>query len=121
MKRVLRDINLLPINSTLNNITMPYLAISKLQWIRDPMNELPQSDPFTHSNLERGRHFRPDSYPWVSRTCPLLILISFQKHVLLLERPSTPFGFDLPANIGFDDLSFTYGRVAYVAGAARLF
>jgi len=43
MKRVIDSVAHLPINSTLNNVTLPYFAISKLEWIRDPMTEIPQT------------------------------------------------------------------------------
>jgi hypothetical protein len=43
MKRVIDSIAHLPINSTLNNVTLPYFAISKLEWIRDPNTEIPQT------------------------------------------------------------------------------
>ncbi len=43
MKRVIDNIAHLPIDSTLNNVTLPYFAISKLEWIRDPITEIPQT------------------------------------------------------------------------------
>ena len=43
MKRVIRSVAQLPINSTLNSIRLPYFAISKLEWIRDPSAEVPSN------------------------------------------------------------------------------
>jgi len=43
MKRVIDSVAHLPINSTLNNVTLPYFAISKLEWIRNPMTEIPKT------------------------------------------------------------------------------
>ena len=32
----------LPINSTLSNVALPYFAVTKLEWIKDPWTELPE-------------------------------------------------------------------------------
>ena len=40
MKRVLPTTRYLPINSTLNNVTVPYFTVRALEWIADPMHTL---------------------------------------------------------------------------------
>jgi len=42
MKRVSSKVAHLPINSTLSNVALPYFAITKLEWIKDPWTELPE-------------------------------------------------------------------------------
>ena len=41
MKRVLRNFGGLPINSTFNNISVPYFTIDAFEWISDPVSTLP--------------------------------------------------------------------------------
>ena len=43
MKRVLRSTTNLPVNSTLNNVTIPYFTVDAIEWIKDPA--LNASDP----------------------------------------------------------------------------
>jgi len=43
MKRVLQNTTHLPVNSTLNNITIPYFTVDAIEWIKDPA--LNASDP----------------------------------------------------------------------------
>jgi len=42
MKRVTSRVAHLPIDSTLSNVTLPYFAVTKLEWITDPWTELPE-------------------------------------------------------------------------------
>ena len=42
MKRVTYKVAHLPINSTLSNVSLPYFAITKFEWIKDPWTELPE-------------------------------------------------------------------------------
>jgi hypothetical protein len=86
MKRVIRSIGHLPINSTLNNVTLPYFAVTKLEWIRDPMKEVPQmlalsmnrSDLNPLGNTIRARTFAliPDTWGGVSVPSPYTGIIS---------------------------------------------
>ena len=42
MKCVTFRVPYLPINSTLSDIALPYFAVTKLEWIKDPWTELPE-------------------------------------------------------------------------------
>jgi hypothetical protein len=44
MKRVIDGIAHLPINLTLRNVTLPYFAVTKLEWIKDPKKDFPCPD-----------------------------------------------------------------------------
>jgi len=60
MKRVLRSVASLPINSTLNNVTLLYFAVNKLEWIRDPMREPPQEMIQSRSRFSNWNPFNSD-------------------------------------------------------------
>jgi hypothetical protein len=49
MKRLLRSTQNLPINSTLNNVTLPYFTVDAFQWIKDPDSTLNE-----HEKLQFG-------------------------------------------------------------------
>ena len=42
MKRTIRSDAQLPINTTLNSIRLPYFAVTKLEWIRNSLTEVPR-------------------------------------------------------------------------------
>ena len=140
MKRVTRSVAQFPVNSTLNNATLPYFAVSELEWIRDPVRELPQVVLQSYLNDSDWNPFRPipnfithpgvfalipnswgvltppDSYTGImSETC-----IVVGTYALGQTCDDTPFG-DIPANISLyvGDHCYVYGRITYVAGAAE--
>ena len=134
MKRVIRFIHHLPINSTLNNVTLPYFAISKLEWISDPMKVIPQivnlsmDLDWNSFKLPGGFALTPDSWGGVSESpSPSPGVLSETRIIVGVYATdsdscaSEEFG-DLPANIGFNlaqDICLIYGRVTYVAGEAE--
>ena len=144
MKRVLRPdlVGRLPINSTLGNVTLPYFAVTKLEWISDPMKEFPQVVLNSYRNVSRWNPFHSSDFigtalgtfamipdTWgippslyagtVSETRILVGTYGFSNgnHC----NASIPFG-DMPPNITLLSDSkgcYIYGRVTYVAGAAE--
>ena len=140
MKHVIRNVDQFPINSTLNNATLPYFAVSKLEWIRDPVRELPRVVLQSYLNDSDWNPFRPipnfitrpgvfalipnswgvvtppDPYTGImSETC-----IVVGTYALGQTCDDTPFG-DIAANVSpyVDDHCYIYGRITYVAGAAE--
>ena len=78
MKRVLRNTQNLPINSILDNVTVPYFTIDAFEWIKDPDSILSDHDkqafmrpsvsrPYISANLIMG--FIPDG-AWGPSTGP---------------------------------------------------
>jgi len=140
MKRVLFETDSEPpINSTLNNITLPYFAVSKLEWIKDPVAELPPTVLDSHLNLSDWNGFRrgdlfaksgtfaiiPEAWGIVSPPSPYTGIISETRVIVGKTANSCDdtrtFG-NLTADIGRHETRggcFIYGRLTYSAGAAE--
>lgn len=143
MKRIVLSAFTIPINSTLNNITLPYFAISELEWIKDPVNELPPAILQSFGNNTNWNPFVPgfnligpagtfaiipDSWGVVSPPPPYNGIVTETRYIAGIIGTYTascqdsPFG-DLPANIGQYNGSYfgcyIYGRITYVAGATE--
>ena len=146
MKRVIRSVAHLPINSTLNNVTLPYFAVTKLEWIKDPVKELRPALLQSYLNDSDWNPFRsitnyismpgtfaliPDTWGVLTPPDPDTGIVSEKcivvgKYSLQKTCDDSPFG-GLPPNIGpYVDTNITartdcyiYGRISYVAGAAE--
>ena len=145
MKRVLGALRDIPVNSTLTNVTLPYFGINKLEWIKDPINELSLDVLLCHKNSSNWNPFFitpgvltgagtfaivPDTWGVVSPPSLYDGIITETRFIvgnIIASSNSTcdyspTFG-DMPANIGqYNDRTmgcFIYGRITYVAGAAK--
>jgi hypothetical protein len=144
MRRLLFNAPDLPINSTLNNVTLPYFSVTKLEWIKDPEFELPTSIIQSCLNnsdlnpLNDGYHATiflliPDVWGGAIIPTPYTGIISETRFVVARYGepcnatpvdPSAPQPLYLPAKIGgitWDTTStcLKFGRVTYVAGEAE--
>jgi hypothetical protein len=139
MKRVLDLDSELPINSTLNNITLPYFAVSKLEWIKDPISELSPTILHSSRNLSDWNPFYlktilpgtyvilPDAWGVVSPLSPDSGIVSETRYLIgkvgFLGWPcyDSPALANLSAGLYEDPQEgcFIFGRVTYVAGAAE--
>ena len=147
MKRVLHSSQNLPINSTLNNVTVPYFTVDAFEWIKDPDSTLGDhekgafwlpgvSKPQVSATLTMG--LIPDMKwgPSLNSTFPSPTMVSETRILAILyfhgeaNESCTGEGyFDVPADVKFykgvytaAGVTFTncmaYARVAYTAGAA---
>jgi len=63
MKRVIQSLAQVPVNSTLNNVTLPYFAISEIEWVEEPMEELPRAVALAlNSTSDQNPFSRSSSY-----------------------------------------------------------
>ena len=149
MKRVIGAARDLPTNSIVNNITLPYFSISKLEWIEDPINELPPLVLRAHDYLSDWNPFLlglnvfayegtfaiipdewgvanpPSAYNGIIMETRVIVGMTTIRDLFAppadCPKHSEFFG-DIPANIGqYNDTfgCFIYGRITYVAGAAE--
>ena len=148
MKRVIRAVEQLPINSNLDSVMLPYFAITKLDWIKDPTTQLTQGllqsiaiksnwNPFNSSYNPPGTFalvpenwdaLTPPASPYSGIISETRLLVGRYGPGLAKPRPSCsrarPFG-DLPEGIGIYPVPQTpasntpYAWVIYEAGAAR--
>lgn len=122
-KRIIRAVEQLPINSTLDSVTLPYFAITKLDWIKDPTTQLTQEqlqsiatksdwNPFNSSYNPPGTFtLVPDNWdgltppvsPYTGTISETRLLVGMYGPGLAKPRPScsraSPFG-DMPGGIG---------------------
>ena len=63
MKRILQSTTHLPVNSTLNNITIPYFTVDAIEWIKNPaLNASDPADSITQHDIDAvqpGGSFNP--------------------------------------------------------------
>ena len=146
MKRVLRSTKNLPINSTLNNVTLPYFTVDAFKWIKDPDSTLNEhekmpfafggvSSPYLSATLTMG--LIPDGKwgPSLNSTFPSPTTVSETRTLAILythgrgnESCNVGRYFDgLPADVRLHTYTYSYGgfmdciayaRVTYTAGAA---
>ena len=140
MKRVLDLDSELPINSTLNNITLPYFAVSKLEWIKDPVSELSPTVLHSPRNISDWNPFHlkttlvgtyvllPDAWGVVNPLSPDSSIVSETRYVVgkVGYLGSSCYNSPALANLSVAGLyqdpevgCFVFGRVTYVAGAAE--
>jgi len=140
MKRTIVDIGTvapsdIPINSTLNNATLPYFANIKLEWIKDPISELDPVVLQSYRNISDWNPFTidgnrfaapgtfaivPDDWGVVSPPPSYKGIVNETRNIVGIFDKLF-FG-ELPRNIGVhQDLywSMIYGRLTYVAGVAE--
>jgi len=132
MKRVIRAVEQLPINSTLDSVTLPYFAITKLDWIKDPTTQLTQEllqsiaiksnwNPFNSSYNPPGTFalvpenwdaLTPPTSPYSGIISETRLLVGRYGSGLAKPSPScsraSPFG-DLPGGIGIYSVPQTPG------------
>ena len=132
MKRVIRAVEQLPINSNLDSVMLPYFAITKLDWIKDPTTQLTQEllqsiaiksnwNPFNSSYNPPGTFaLVPENWDALTPpTSPYSGIISETRLLVVrygsgLSKPSpscsraSPFG-DLPGGIGIHSVPQTPG------------
>jgi len=138
MKRVVESASSIPTNSTLNNITIPYFAVTNLEWIKVPSpppvvslsiaNGSTDWNPFrlTSSLLTTPGTFAIIPETWGVASSPLYGIVTETRYIVGMtgSRPMCQerlFG-DLPANIGQINVTigcYIYGRISYVAGASE--
>jgi len=138
MKRVILSASSLPINSTLKNITLPYFAISNVEWIKDPITELPPVILNSFTSITDWNPFFPGRNligppgtfaiipsAWGVASPPYDGIVTETRYIagIFTLNQQQPFG-DLPPNIGQNSYtsvsgSIIYGRITYVAGAAE--
>jgi len=142
MKRVVESAFSIPTNSTLNNITIPYFAVTNLEWIKDPIREVPPVVIQSFMNISKDWNpFRlhplllsvpgtfaiiPDT--WGIGSGPLDGAIVTETRYIVGRTGNRPtcierlFG-DLLADIGQynnpDYGCYIFGRISYVAGASE--
>ena len=129
MKRVIRNIGHLPINSTLKNVTLPYFAITKLEWTRETTKVLPpmldNSSDVNPLNYYLGPGtftIIPDAWGGAIRPSHYTGIISETRPIVGIFKDDL-FG-DKPSNIGCFHIGsprhcMIFGHVSYVAGAAE--
>jgi len=113
MRRVIYSMAHLPINSTLKNITLPYFAISKLEWTTE--SAIPKEDSLKIRNSSNNNPLFiypftgvftliPDAwgFPYLSPTSPEIVQETW---LVSGVAPSTD--------------GWAVGRITYVAGAAK--
>lgn len=149
LKRVIRtdSVARLPINSTLDDVTLPYFAVTKLEWIPHPKEELPQVVLNSYKNLSDWNPFHPmpgivsvsGAFALIPDTWGVLTAPSHSPAIVsetrilvgkyarsLDDAPLctgfAPFGGIPPGITPLDDEGsgcYIYARVTYVAGAAE--
>ena len=131
MKRVIDSIAHLPINSTLRNVTLPYFAVTKLEWIEDPKKDFPRQvvvpkyfGPGAFALIPNGDW--PDTFGASHKSSIIsesrVVIGYFKKYRPDSSCTSSHLFGNLPANIGsrvLNDICLIYGRVTYNAGAAE--
>jgi len=147
MKRVLRSTQNLPINSTLNNVTLPYFTVDAFQWIKDPYSTLNKHEkqqfglggvgkPMVSATLTMALIPDVDYSPPSNRTFPSPTTVSETRTLAILHShhaavdPCSKGGFfgGLPEDVslfqfvyehnGRFRLCIAFARVTYTAGAA---
>ena len=139
MKRVIHNLADIPINSTLDNVTLPYFSITELKWVDEPMEELPKAvalalddssdqNPFNRSGYALSGVFAliPDAWG-INETLPSSYggIIKENRTVFgLLFRdsdsscPPSPVA-KLPPLFERIGACVALGQVTYVAGGAE--
>lgn len=128
MKRVTSTVAHLPINSTLKNVTLPYFAVTNLEWIKDPWNELPQTLILSVQNLsfynpfyrrDVGPAFAMIPHNWSSPTPPPVPFTGTVMETRLLTgvysdsndgfpcNAQSPFG-EISKGMGFANITTTF-------------
>ena len=141
-RRVITTTQYLPVNSTLNNVTVPYFVVDDFEWIRDP-DPLPEklqslflnfNKPSPYFSLNGIGGLIPDSKWGPPRTKnlgnPVIVSESrlFGFHVSQLERPQQcPQNYSIDPSVvvnlhqarvkGYNNC-FAIANVTYQAGAA---
>ncbi len=130
----------IPINSTLTNVTLPYFANIKLEWIKDPMRELDPVVLQSHIDISDWSPFIVDGIPYALPGTFAIIpdvwgvvnpppsyngIVNETRNIVGIFDNSvlSIFG-KLPRNIGLYQppqsvWSMIYGRLTYVAGVAE--
>ncbi|KAB5588240.1 hypothetical protein CTheo_8317 [Ceratobasidium theobromae] len=146
MKRVIPSISGLNINSTIGNVTIPYFAVTSLEWISDPMTELTplQRDvnkmyltmgtrqgagalvvPGTLGIIPNSEWTNTSSFPppsVVSETGTLVLYTSKQSSEIPCLANNSIISTHLPPSIGFvkqDLWCYAFARLAYQAGVGQ--
>ena len=140
MKRTLSKVGTMtpseiPTNSTLNNVTLPYFANTKLEWIKDPISELDPVVLQSYKNISNwnpfimdGKNFAapgtfaiiPDDWGVANPPLSYKGIVNETRNIVGIFSDLL-FG-ELPRNIGLhqdDGWSMIYGRLTYVAGVAE--
>jgi hypothetical protein len=65
MKRVLRNVQDLPVNSTLHNLSLPYFTVDKFKWLADPQSTLTPAQPniFNVNTSPASNRYNPGFSP----------------------------------------------------------
>ena len=134
MKRVTSTVAHLPVNSTLKSVTLPYFSVTKLEWIKDPWTELPQTLIMSVQNLSSYNPFyRRDVGPtfamiprnWSSPTPPPAPFAGTVTETRILtgvysdssEGPpcnaQSPFG-EISNGIGFANITTTFSTESHI-------